>query len=163
MSKENTVVQKEVQSKREQRPQQAPQPQKKQQQHAKPANDNNQLSEREIRDQRRKVKEEKEQKWINKKVIEAQKKDTQVLQSQTEDTSELLGLIRSSDNFIYNARLLAGRKLTFEEVQDFIQRHEAIKQELHKINCEISNKLHWTYKPPRGFANPYDKAASGTK
>ena len=74
----------------------------------------------------------------------------------TKDASTYVNLLNITDNLMYAVRMNVGilPQLNGDLFTHFLDRAEAIRQDLNKLNAELCQALNKDYHPPRGFSNP---------
>ena len=74
----------------------------------------------------------------------------------TKDASAYVNLLNITDNLMYAVRMNVGilPQLNGDLFTHFLERAEAIRQDLNKLNAELCQALNKDYQPPRGFSNP---------
>lgn len=81
-----------------------------------------------------------------------------VIKNKTPDTAEYVNLLNSNDDLIFRLRMHNFERsttLTYDDLKDFIQRNNAIKDAINQLNIDLSKAVGREYRPPRGYsANP---------
>jgi hypothetical protein len=94
--------------------------------------------------------------WKNYKKANVERDDVDIISRSTLDTSEYVSLLNLHDRLLHKLRMNMGRKknLTMAAVGSFLERSDAIKQQINLLNAEGYQLLGKEYRPPRGFENP---------
>ena len=91
--------------------------------------------------------------WTRSKLERAAQDEFTVISQKTRDTSAYVNLLNTNDNLMYALRMNVGHRpgLTLDMLMVFMDRAEAIKQELNSLNEDLCKALGREYRPPRGF------------
>ncbi len=86
----------------------------------------------------------------------AKRDDVEVVQKRAAETNDFIRLLTSNDFIINRLRQQLGRRngVPVEQAVQFLERNEALRQEMNTLNAEICASMGMDYRPPRGFENP---------
>lgn len=77
-----------------------------------------------------------------------------VIKNKTPDTAEYVNLLNSNDDLIFRLRMHNFERsttLTYDDLKEFIQRNNAIKDAINQLNIDLSKAVGREYRPPRGY------------
>ena len=78
-----------------------------------------------------------------------------VIKNKTPDTTEYINLLNSNDDLIFRLRMHNFERsttLTYDDLKEFIQRNNAIKDAINQLNIDLSKAVGRDYRPPRGYS-----------
>ena len=86
----------------------------------------------------------------------AKRDDVEVVPKRAAETNDFIRLLTSNDFIINRLRQQLGRRngVPVEQAVQFLERNEALRQEMNTLNAEICASMGMDYRPPRGFDNP---------
>lgn len=89
-----------------------------------------------------------------------------VIKNKTPDTAEYVNLLNSNDDLIFRLRMHNFERsttLTYDDLKDFIQRNNGIKDAINQLNIDLSKAVGREYRPPRGYSAKPTKQQQGQK
>ena len=86
-----------------------------------------------------------------------------VISRRASETNDSIRLLSANDYIINRLRNQLGRPngVSVEKAVKFLERNEALRQEMNRLNAEMCQALGMSYRAPRGFENPL--SAEGKK
>lgn len=78
-----------------------------------------------------------------------------VIKNKTPDTAEYVNLLNSNDDMMVRLRMHNFERsttLTYDDLKEFIQRNNEIKELINQLNIDLSKAVNFNYRPPRGYS-----------
>ncbi len=103
-----------------------------------------------------KEKKDYRQERMERKLELAKRDDMDVISRRAAETNDSIRLLSANDYIINRLRNQLGRPngVLVDQAVKFLERNEALRQEMNKLNAEMCKALGMPYRPPRGFENP---------
>jgi len=110
----------------------------------------------------REQREQKRQERLDRKVELAKRDDMDVISRRAAETNDSIRLLSANDYIVNRLRNQLGRPngVPVAEAVAFLERNENLRQEMNRLNAEMSQALGMTYRAPRGFENPLQESAT---
>ena len=96
------------------------------------------------------------QERLNRKLELAKRDDMDVISRRAAETNDFIRLLSANDYIINRLRNQLGRRngVPVDQAVKFLERNEALRQEMNLLNAEMCQALGMQYRAPRGFENP---------
>ncbi|MDY0227134.1 MAG: hypothetical protein RBR38_09925 [Desulfomicrobium apsheronum] len=90
----------------------------------------------------------------------AQRDDMEVIPRRALETNDSIRLLTANDFIINRLRNQLGRPngVPVDQAVRFLERNEQLRQEMNRLNAEMCEAMGMSYRAPRGFQNPLEKA-----
>ena len=103
---------------------------------------------------------ERRDRWMKSKIERAGQDDTNVISTKTRNLTDYVNLLNLNDKLMSDCLLSFGSnpKVTFQLLEDIKNRTAQAKEMINEANSALCVAMGWTYRPPRGFDDPAERA-----